>query len=442
MADLLTFQSCVLLFVVILVASFDRGEGQSVGTCYSTKDCSGGHYSAAGGRWTEADCCSLGGHPCWCDDSNNRCQPSCGSARQTLSSSRLGKCYPSKDCGDSSYSMAGGRWTKDDCCSVGDQCWCDEANVCRPSCGSDSNEQSSPLGTCYSSKYCEDSYSRASGKWTKHDCCSIGNPCWCDQSGVCQPSCSAGHKPGSLGKCYSTRDCGESYSAARGKWTKQDCCQVGSENCWCDQSGRCQSSCTSTDQQSTTPLVLGKCYSTSTCKSYSAAGGKWTKEDCCSLGHQCWCDEQGQCHPSCADSTVSHSILGKCYSSHDCRSYDLVGGRWSQRDCCLSGNLCWCDSSGTCHASCSIPIDDSDVSPQPHTQPWSPWSQATNQPTQSSGKHTVYWWSLMSLIVIWPLTVCAIYCVVLCCRKCGPTTINNINYVQVNTVTDSEAKVV
>ena len=385
--------------------------------------------------------------------------------------------------------------------------------------------------------------------WTKSDCCSIGNRCWCDQGGVCQPSCLTTDSTRSsvLGKCYSTRDCSESYSMATGKWTKQDCCLVDSGSCWCDTTnGRCRSSCSSTNQQAVTPLILGKCYLTSTCESYSAAGGLWTKDDCCSLGHQCWCDQQKRCHPSCTDSNDQSAIYGTCYSTSDCRSYSAVGGKWSKEDCCLSGNPCWCDSKGNCHLSCSSVPSDASSHPKISTKPppsngvlhsdtespgttewnppsngvlhsdtespgttewnppsngvlhsdtespgttewnppsndvlhsdtespgtteWNPpsndvlhsdtespgatkltppsngvlhsdaWStQTAKPPAHSSGKHMVYLWCLMTLVVVWPLVVILIYCISRHCRKCGSTTVNNINYVQINT--DSKA---
>ena len=468
MATAIPFRTLFFVTVVLVVATIagtKAQEDQRVGKCYSSNDCGGGSYSAAGGRWTKRDCCSLGNHPCWCDE-NNVCQPSCGSASIQSKSSPLGKCYSSKDCSGGSYSTAGGKWTKEDCCSIGNRCWCDEANVCRPSCGSSTHGTSSPLGKCYSSKYCQNSYSRAGGMWTKSDCCSIGNRCWCDQGGVCQPSCLTTDSTRSsvLGKCYSTRDCSESYSMATGKWTKQDCCLVDSGSCWCDTTnGRCRSSCSSTNQQAVTPLILGKCYSTSTCESYSAAGGLWTKDDCCSLGHQCWCDQQKRCHPSCTDSNDQSAIYGKCYSSSDCKSYSAVGGKWSKEDCCLSGNPCWCDSKGNCHLSCSSVPSDASSHPKISTKPpgvlhsdtespgtteWNPpsngvlhsdaWStQTAKPPARSSGKHMVYLWCLMTLVVVWPLVVILIYCISCHCRKCGSTTVNNINYVQINT--DSKA---
>ena len=380
---------CVISLLVISVANCGteqnrKARDQSFGLCYSTKDCSQDYYMA-GGKWTKEDCCSLGNHPCWCNE-NKVCQPSCGLTRQKVS------------------------------------------NV-------------SPLGRCYSSRYCQNSYSVAGGRWTKEDCCSIGNPCWCDGNGVCKPSCATADSTHNsiLGKCYSTRDCTSEYSVATGKWTRQDCCLVDNKNCWCDQSGRCRPSCATTNQQTVAPVVLGKCYSTRDCRSYSVAGGKWTKKDCCLLGNHCWCDGNGRCRPSCSDSTDQQGIdnLGKCYSTSDCQSYSVVGGKWSQKDCCLSGNQCWCDQNNNCRPSCSASSGQNEsllTSQPPNIQGW---LESSHLPTdqsesgQSSGR--VYLWCLVILVVFWPLALLFVW-IFRRYRKCGSTTINNNlnNYVQVN----------
>ena len=486
----------IRLFVVVTVViggteQTEKARDQSFGQCYSTKDCQ--DYYMAGGKWTREDCCSLGNHPCWCNE-NRVCQPSCGLSHQT-DSGPLGRCYSTKDCQE--YSMSGGKWTKEDCCLLGNPCWCDENKVCQPSCGLTQQKVSGvgPLGRCYSSRYCQRSYV-AGGRWMKEDCCSIGNPCWCDEHGVCKPSCitytADSTHDSTLGKCYSTRDCAGSYSVATGRWTRQDCCLVDNKNCWCDQRGRCQPTCGTTNQQTVTPLVLGKCYSTRDCRSYSKAGGKWTKEDCCLLGNHCWCDENGRCQPSCSDSTGQQEIdnLGKCYSTSDCRSYSLAGGKWSQKDCCLSGNRCWCDQNDNCRSSCSassgqnkshskdhttkppVTTTDSFQSSQTpsttgltHNNPQLPistgWSKIlkpqtegellTSKPPNISGwlessqlpttdhdqfesgqsSRRVYLWCLVILVVVWPLALLSFWILRRCC-KCGSTTINNLNYVQVN----------
>ena len=89
----------------------------------------------------------------------------------------------------------------------------------------------------------------AGGSWTRRDCCLSGGRCWCDKYAHCQPTCSTSTPPDSaFGKCYSTRDC---RNKAGGKWTKEDCCLTGGL-CWCDLNQVCQPSCSSVSQQKTT----------------------------------------------------------------------------------------------------------------------------------------------------------------------------------------------
>ena len=336
------------LFVVILGANLAKGYDQTdVGKCCSTCDCQ--EYSIARGSWTKESCCKSG-NPCWCDQSD-RCQPSCSPS--ITQQATLGRCYSTKNC--QQYSQAGGLWTKSDCCSSRGLCWCDQTGKCQPSCSLESTPSTATLGKCYSARDCT-SYSASGGKWTQVDCCSSGGRCWCDQYGRCQPSCLAvsTDQQGiivNLGKCYSTRDC-QQYSAAGGKWTKKDCCLSGSY-CWCDTNRKCQPSCSnSTNEQS----PLGKCYSTRDCQQYSVAGGSWTKRDCCLSSGRCWCDKYGRCQPTCSTSTPQPNAvttLGKCYSTRDCQSYSKAGGSWTKEDCCLTGGLCWCDLNQVCQPSCS-----------------------------------------------------------------------------------------
>ena len=196
------------------------------------------------------------------------------------------------------------------------------------------------IGKCCSNCDCQ-GYSLAGGVWTKENCCLSGNPCWCNQNNQCQPSCSSStSQEAQFGRCYSTKDC-QQYSRAGGLWTKSDCCSSRGV-CWCDQNEKCQPSCSMSTSSSSSSL--GKCYSTRDCQSYSKAGGKWTQVDCCSSGGRCWCDQYKRCQPSCSVSTnrqVAMSDLGKCYSSRNCRQYSASGGKWTKEDCCLSGSRCW-----------------------------------------------------------------------------------------------------
>ena len=346
------------LLVIVLSAELAESFAQNnVGKCCSNCDCQG--YSLAGGVWTKESCCKSG-NPCWCDQ-KDQCQPSCSSSSQEAP---LGRCYTTKNC--QQYSRAGGFWSKSDCCTSGGLCWCDQTEKCQLSCSiSTSPSTTATLGKCYSTRDCQ-SYSVAGGKWTQMDCCSSGGRCWCDQYGRCQPSCSASANQqvtiDNLGKCYSTRDC-QQYSAAGGKWTKQDCCSSGS-NCWCDPNRRCQPSCSNlTNRQS----PLGGCYSTRDCQRYSMAGGSWTKKDCCLSSGLCWCDTYGRCQPTCSTTTPQQpdavTALGKCYSTRDCRSYSKAGGSWTKADCCLTGGLCWCDLNQVCQPSCSSTVSTSEQVP-------------------------------------------------------------------------------
>ena len=344
----------LLLFVFgIICATSAEGYTQDFGKCYSNRYCQ--KYTSAGGVWTKEDCCQAG-NPCWCDQ-NSRCQPSCSSTtNQQINSNDLGKCYSTRNCQD--YSVAGGMWTKSDCCSSRGLCWCDRfSEKCQLSCSTSNTPSIGTLGKCYSTRNCQ-SYSVSGGKWTKVDCCSSGGLCWCDQYGRCQPSCLDSTKLQvdfeTLGKCYTTRDC-QHYSSAGGKWTKEDCC-LSSSRCWCDKNERCQPSCSNSTNQHSISASFGKCYSTRDCQYYSVAGGSWTKKDCCLSGGRCWCDRSKRCQLSCSSSTTQQATftaLGKCYSTRDCQSYSKAGGTWTKEDCCLSGGRCWCDRTEVCQPSCS-----------------------------------------------------------------------------------------
>ena len=346
-----------LLFVIVIGAKITEGYAQNdVGKCCSDCECKG--YSLAGGTWTQESCCKSG-NPCWCDQ-NNRCQPSCSSSSQQA---QLGRCYSTKDC--QQYSRAGGFWTKNDCCSSRGRCWCDQTGKCQSSCSTSNSPSTATLGKCYSTRDCQ-AYSAFSGKWSQTDCCSSsGGLCWCDQYGRCQLSCSKSVSADQqisvdhLGKCYSDRDC-QQYSAAGGKWTKEDCCSSGSP-CWCDPNRRCQPSCSNDSTNEESPL--GKCYSTRDCQQYSVAGGSWTKKDCCRSSGRCWCDKYGHCQPTCSSSTPRpNARLGKCYSTRDCKtSYSRAGGSWTKEDCCsINGGRCWCDLNHVCQPSCSTSVSVSE----------------------------------------------------------------------------------
>ena len=355
---------CLILLVLGVVRNVDSvndeeaGSQLILGRCYSRKDCSS--YSAAGGKWTKGDCCAIDNR-CWCDQ-NGWCQPTCSysdNREHTVSQTILGKCYSSNDC--TSYTAAGGKWTRDDCCAIGSRCWCDRSGRCSPTCQDSQVKESAQiiLGKCYSSKDCT-SYTAAGGYWTKSDCCAIGSRCWCDRSGRCSPTCQESQVKESaqiiLGKCYSSKDC-TSYTAAGGYWTKSDCCAIGSR-CWCDRSGRCSPTCQDSQVKESVQIILGKCYSSKDCTSYTAAGGYWTKSDCCVIGNLCWCDQSGRCQSTCVDSNDENSeiqtVLGKCYSSADCEYSSQVAGSWTKKDCCMIGHHCWCDQNEICEHSCSF----------------------------------------------------------------------------------------
>ena len=72
-----------------------------------------------------------------------RCQPTCStSTPQPNAGTTLGKCYSTRDC--QSYSKAGGSWTKEDCCLIGSLCWCDLNQVCQPSCSASTHATTKP----------------------------------------------------------------------------------------------------------------------------------------------------------------------------------------------------------------------------------------------------------------------------------------------------------
>lgn len=296
----------------------------------------------------------------------------------------------------------------------------------------DSFSDAQSIGKCYSSHDCQDSYSAAGGSWTREDCCTIGNQCWCDHiNGRCQPTCSSSRDEETgvqliLGKCYSTKDCSR-YSEAGGKWTKNDCCTIGSQ-CWCDRyNGRCQPTCSSShNEEAGSQIILGRCYSTKDCSSYSAASGKWTKNDCCAIGNQCWCDENGWCRPTCLDSdnyedSESHIMLGKCYSTRDC-TYSAAGGKWTMEDCCAIGSRCWCDQNGRCHPTC---MDYNII--ESHSE-----ENSTALGPQSNHTHSTHMLYLLFLIltVVFPVSMCVLC--IWCVKKSRVTTNVNLNYVQVN----------
>ena len=381
------------------------------------------------------------------------------------STTTLGKCYSTRNC--QSYSVSGGKWTQVDCCSSGGHCWCDQYGRCRPSClvSTDQQVPIDNLGKCCSTRDCQQ-YSAAHGKWTKKDCCLSRSLCWCDLNDRCQPSCSnSTNQPNlsaQLGKCYSTRDC-QHYSVAGGSWTKKDCC-LSSGLCSCDKYGRCQPTCSTLIPQPNALTTLGKCYSTRDCRSYSKAGGSWTKEDCCLTGGLCWCDLNQVCQPSCSSSvSVSEQVptqmpkkektqssttfasmhattkppsfptqhtepalltLGKCYATYDCQPESVAHGLWTIEHCCLSGNPCWCDRDKQCQSSCTI--TENLVS---ETQ--------TASFIASTGSKLSYAATSRNLLYLWFLVVAVCPCLCcfwICCRYKGRNPSNlNFTYIKVNT---------